>query len=90
MLSSAPTATVTVGTQLVIEPGTANEETVVVQAISGNQITANFTKSHPNSTLTGNSSGGYGVIQRGNPGPWLTPYDPRQDPLVVRYFSIID
>ena len=79
-----------IGTQLVIEPGTANEETVIVQAVTGNQVTANFLKQHPNSAVTGNPSPTYSVIIRGNPGPRTTPYDPRQDPLVVPYFSIID
>jgi hypothetical protein len=87
--------TITPGMQLVIEPGTANEETVVVQAVTGNQITANFLKQHPNPAITGNTSTTYTIIQRGNPGPWGSAtlpgrYDPRLDPLVVPYFSIID
>jgi hypothetical protein len=88
------TWTIRAGTQLVIEPGTANEETVIVQGVAVNAsqqvlVTANFTKAHPNSAVTGNTSGAYSVIQRGNPGPQTT-YDPRQDPYVVPYYSIID
>jgi hypothetical protein len=92
-----------VGSQLVIEPGTANEETVVVQSvIPANptavppvppQFTANFLLAHPNTAITGNPSATYQIIMRGNPGPQanpLTPYDPRNDSLVVPYFSIID
>jgi hypothetical protein len=83
-----------VGSQLVIEPGTANEETVVVTAINPagsppNSITANFLLAHPNPAITGNPSTTYQIIMRGNPGP-QTPYDPRNDALVVPYFSIID
>jgi hypothetical protein len=69
------------GTTLVFEPGTDNEETVVLQqgAMAG-QLQATFYKSHAT---------GVTVIQRGNPGPWTTHYDPRLDPLVVPYYSII-
>jgi hypothetical protein len=97
-LNGSLPATIQAGSQLVIEPGTANEETVVVQSFvqaaagppaTPATITANFTKQHPNPTLTGNPSTTYTVIQRGNPGP-QTNYDPRSDPLVVPYFSIID
>ena len=90
-LNSGLAGTVQAGTQLVIEAGTANEETVVIQSVNAmaNQVTANFTKQHPNSTVTGNPSGTYTVIQRGNPGPQGR-YDPRNDPLVVPYFSLID
>ncbi len=82
------------GTQLVVEPGTANEEVVIVQSVTVNAnqqalVTANFSKQHPNPAVTGNTSGFYYVIQRGNPGPWPA-YDPRQDPYVVPYYSLID
>jgi hypothetical protein len=82
------------GTQLVIEPGTANEETVTVTAVNGAAspptITANFTLPHPNTAVTGTPLGSpYAISQRGNPGPWKR-YDPRQDPAVVPYYSIID
>ncbi|HTU89868.1 MAG TPA: hypothetical protein VMF69_07215 [Gemmataceae bacterium] len=80
-LSSTPPITVVPGAQLVIDAGTVNEESVVVQTVVGNQITANFALPHAAS---------FSVIQRGNPGPWIVPYDPRLDPSVVPYFSIID
>ncbi len=93
-----------VGTQLVIEPGTANEETVIVTAVNTPpgtapnttntplpNFTANFTLMHPNSAMTGNTSVTYAISQRGNPGPWtLQPYDPRKDSSVVLYYNIID
>jgi hypothetical protein len=91
--------TIQAGTQLILEPGTANEEAVTVTAVNpanppiqpSATITANFLLLHPNSAVTGNPSTTYAVMQRGNPGPWTsTPYDARNDPLVVRYFSIID
>ncbi len=63
------------GSILVYEPGTSNEETVVVA--SNGQAT--FRKNHP---------AGCAVICRGNPGPW-THYDPRKDPNVVLYYAII-
>jgi hypothetical protein len=69
------------GTQLVYDPDTLNEETVVVQAGG----VATFTLAHP---------AGATVIDRGNPGPWTLPvpggYDPSQDGLVVPYLVIID
>jgi hypothetical protein len=71
------------GTQLVIDAGTDCEEVVTVTAVNGNQIQAVFTRDH--------GVGGIPITvgQRGNPGPW-TRYDPRQDPLVVPYFTIIE
>ncbi len=72
------------GSTLVFEPGTDNEETVVLQPTTppSGSVQATFYRTH---------NKGVTVIQRGNPGPWnLMPYDPRLDPLVVRYFSIID
>lgn len=79
---------ITPETQLVIEPDTANEETVTVKGVTANSFTANFRLPHPNPLLTGLP--GYVIVQRGNPGPWtLMPYEPRLDPLVVPYFSII-
>ncbi|HWG42212.1 MAG TPA: hypothetical protein VN688_05450 [Gemmataceae bacterium] len=82
---------IAVGSQLVIEPGTANEETVVVTAVAGNNVTANFSKQHPNPAVTGNPNPNtYTIMMRGNPGPRTTPYDPRLDPGVVPYYSIID
>ncbi len=96
-------APIAVGSQLVIEPGTANEETVVVTAVNTPpgtapntanlpvpNFTANFAKQHPNPTATSNPSPTYSIILRGNPGPQTTPYDPRLDPGVVPYYSIIE
>ena len=83
--------TVQAGTQLVIEPGTANEETVTVTAATGTSFTANFLLPHPNPLVTGNTTGSYAITLRGNPGPWtLIPYDPRKDPGVVLYYNIIN
>jgi hypothetical protein len=68
------------GTVLVYEPNTDNEETVVVRwNPNPGQLEATFTRSHA-ARVT--------VIERGNPGPWQR-YDPRKDPDVVLYFSII-
>ncbi len=75
------------GTSVVFEPGTDNEETVVLQAppagdVFPGQFNATFYKSH---------LPGVPVMLRGNPGPWtLIPYDPRKDPLVVPHYNIID
>ena len=69
------------GNSLVFEPGTDNEETVVPQQ-NGMALQAAFLKSHASGVL---------VFLRGNPGPWaLKAYDPRQDPYVVPYYSLID
>jgi hypothetical protein len=74
--------TIGVGTTVVFEPGTDNEETVVLlTGAAPGQIQAVFYKSHAT---------GVPVVLRGNPGPWMVPYDPRLDPAVVPYFSIID
>lgn len=84
---------IAVGTLLVIEPGTVNEETVIVTGVNAakQQVTANFLLAHPNPAVTGNPSGTYAVSQRGNPGPWTVQrYDPRLDPGVVLYYNIID
>jgi hypothetical protein len=93
-LTGAPWS-ISVGSQLVVEPGTDNEETVTVTSVSGGNgspisITANFLLQHPNQLFEGNPNlPPYVVIQRGNPGPW-TAYDPRKDPQVVPYFALID
>jgi len=68
--------TLQAGMTVVVEPGGANEETVVL----GANLSATFYKSH-NGTVK--------VIGRGNPGPWTT-YDIRQDPSVVPYYAIIE
>ena len=87
--STGVTWQVQAGMRLVYEPGTPNEETVVVQNATppATGFVATFTKTHPNPTITGTST--INVIQRGNPGTWGR-YDPRLDPLVVLYYSIID
>jgi hypothetical protein len=83
--NSNPAPSLQPGMVLVFDPNTDNEETVVVQAVPmPGQITATFQRSHP--LAPGQPTP---VICRGNPGPW-TRYDPRQDPLVVPYFAIID
>jgi hypothetical protein len=80
--SSAGTPAITAGMTLVIEPDTDNEETVLLQAgTTPATFQATFYRNHAINVP---------VILRGNPGPWLTPYDLRKDPFVVRYFSIID
>ncbi len=86
------TGVIQAGTQLVIDPGQINEETVTVISVTPPAapgapaaLTANFTLPHGINGLP------FTIIQRGNPGPWLlTPYDPRLDSSVVQYFSIID
>jgi hypothetical protein len=84
-LLTGATWTIGAGSTLVFEPGTNNEETVVLQAPPAGtppgQFQATFYKSHVV---------GVQVIQRGNPGPWRTRYDPRIDPLIVPHYSIID
>jgi hypothetical protein len=66
------------GSTLVYEPGTPNEETVVVQA----GYMANFTRGHAT---------GANVISRGHPGPMNTNfYSPTSDPFVIPYSVIID
>jgi hypothetical protein len=69
------------GDTLVLEPNTANEETVQFssQDPSGRLIYVP-TRDHPNPTP---------LLVRGNPGPWPS-YDPRNDTDVVPYFAIID
>jgi hypothetical protein len=64
------------GQVLVFEPGTANEEAVVVTGTG--PFSAVFMKSHPMYAT---------VIIRGNPGPWIA-YDYRQDPSVL-YTNLI-
>jgi hypothetical protein len=71
------------GSVLTLEPGTANEETVVLSVAQVNNqavYTATFFKNH---------AANVPVVSRGNPGPWKN-YDPRLDPNVVPYFSIIE
>jgi hypothetical protein len=60
--------------------GSGNDETVVVQSVSGNTFTATFYKNHP---------AAFTIVGRGNPGP-ATRYNPRNDTRVVPYFSIIE
>jgi hypothetical protein len=70
---------VPMGTTLVFEPGTDNEENVVLYATSAGTVGAEFHRPH---------ASGVPVIIRGNPGPWKR-YDPRQDPTVVLHWNII-
>ena len=66
------------GSVLTYDPNTDTEETVVVQP----GLTATFFRNHSANCI---------VIGRGNPGPSsLVPYNPRNDPLVVPHFAIID
>jgi hypothetical protein len=71
------------GLTLSVEPGTDNEENVVVLS-DGTNLVGEFRKSH-----TPPSGGSVPVIVRGNPGPWVR-YDPRQDPGVVIHWNIIN
>jgi len=86
ILQHPNSATLVPGTVLTLDPNTADEETVVVDAIttgSPPQISVQVRKSHgPTST----------IICRGNMGPWSNAdfrYDMRKDTDVVRYFSVI-
>ena len=73
------------GTTLVIGPDTPNEETVVVKlVVDPGAPSASFTFDCVKGHLAGER-----VICRSNMGPWPR-YDPRNDPKVVPYFSIID
>ena len=72
------------GTILTIGPDTANEETVVVTSVT--------TPANPpqySFTATRSHNAGERIISRSNPGPWPR-YDPRNEPRVVSYFSVID
>jgi hypothetical protein len=66
-------------TVLTYDPDTDNEETVFVVS-NGGTLQGTFYKNH---------AANCPVISRGNPGPWLR-YDPRFDPGVVPYFTVID
>jgi hypothetical protein len=68
------------GFVLTYEPGTDNEEDVIVMNVNGTGNQATFQKPH---------AAGAPVILRGNPGPW-TRYDMRQDPFVVLYWNVIN
>jgi hypothetical protein len=84
-------------TQLLVDvgpnPGPGNNnpptqpETVTVTKVVGNTLQATFSYPHPKGTVIAilNATGTNGP---GNPGPQQR-YNPRQDPMVVRYFSII-
>src|SRR5262249_19075462 len=79
------------GTRLLVDLGT-NQETVTVTNTAVDQstppptftFTATFTKSHPEGFLLADPD-----APLGNPGP-KPRYDPRDEPHVVRYRSIID
>jgi hypothetical protein len=68
------------GSVLVIDPNTANEETVTVYNKATPGLFALFRRPHAK---------GAQVISRGNPGPWPN-YNPRKDAGVVPFFAIID
>jgi hypothetical protein len=82
---TAPTTaipwTINPGITLVIDTGNANQESVIVTAVSGNQITANFIRAH---------NSGASVTIPGNPGPqpFFDPRNPNYAP-VIPYFAII-
>ncbi len=66
------------GTVLILAPGTADEEAVVVNTVVGKQFTIVPARDHPANTP---------FIIRGNPGPWRN-YDPRRDNVVLHYSVI--
>lgn len=73
------------GSVITVDPDTANEETVVLQAPMAamppaNTFSVTFRKSHAANAP---------FIVRGNPGPWGR-YDPKMDVEVVPYFAVID
>jgi len=76
---------ITPGIQLLVDVGLNQEPVTVLGTNLGgpNTFRATFYKSHPEGFLINLNS------IPGNPGP-KTNYDPRQDPGVVRYFSIIN
>ena len=81
------TVTLAAGMTVVVDPNTANEETVVLDS----NLSANFFKPHGGISPTGVTNGGsisVTILGRGNPGP-RTNYDVRQDPNVVPYSAII-
>lgn len=74
---------------LIIDSGT-NQETITVQSVSGNTITAVFFKSHATGTplsLAGQPGIVPGTIL-GNPGPQLR-FDHRLNTAIVPHYSII-
>jgi hypothetical protein len=77
--SNGQTWTIQPGIPLEVDTGT-NAEVVIVSAINGTQITANFRNAH---------SGTYSVVLRGNAGPQAR-FNPHAYTDLVPYFSIID
>jgi hypothetical protein len=76
------------GVALTLDPYTANEETVFVQYDTVSKTyftTTNIANAHAALAT---------VICRGNPGPWqwtnTDGYNPRNDPVVVPFFAVID
>jgi hypothetical protein len=68
------------GMLLEIDSGANAEVVTVTGVLPGNQFTANFTFSH---------APGVPIVCRGNPGPWITNYNPRKDTSVVLHMTVI-
>jgi hypothetical protein len=64
---------------MLLEVGTPGNSEVVAVRTAGANLVADF---------TGTWAAGTQIICRGNPGPWLS-YNPRNDPTVVPYFTVI-
>jgi hypothetical protein len=79
------------GTQVTVNAGNFNEETVTITAAAAGTITAVFTKDHQQGeTLTvPGTPGSVPNTVLGNPGPQQR-YDPRANSAVVLHFNIIE
>jgi len=78
--------TLAVGSILILDANTANEEAVYVTAV--NELPYSVTVN----TIRDHTGSGGNILIRGNMGPWTNAdfrYDMRKDTEVVRYFSVI-